>query len=937
MKKILLSIIVILMYVFTLNAQTNLMERIPVDKDVKTGKLENGLTYYVKANAKPEKQAEFFIFHYVGAAQEEDNQQGLAHFLEHMAFNGTVNFPDKKLINWCETVGIKFGQNLNANTSMEQTVYNVSAVPLDKPENLDTCLLILHDWSQFIALKGDEIDKERGVILEEKRTRNTASWRIYEKSLPVLYGDTRYSKRNVIGTEEILKNFKHDEIRDFYHRWYRTDLQCIVVVGDFDADAVVEKIKKIFADVKPVENPEPKGFYPLPKNAEPVIAVITDAEATSTEVSIYIKHDPVPKEMEGTYSVYMINLIKSLINAMENTRLREITQKPNAPFIAGYLQGGKMTSSCDAVIGSAMAREGESLAALEALYGELEKIRRFGFTESELEIAKANYLKSAEVAYNNRNDNRHRDYIYPYINNFRYNHAIPDDETDWKLTNQVLSNLNINIINTVAKQLITLENQIVIIEAPEKQGTYPAADEIKTVIDKVRTAELEAYKDNVVKQPIIPEEIVLHGSAVAKEETDKFGATVWTLQNGIKIIVKQTDFKADEIVMSISQRDGSSNVSDDDYYTASYMSVIMSRSGTGKLSANDLTKQLAGKTAYLRINVSDYNTVVSAGGSPKDIETILQLVYMNFTNPRWDENDFNVSIDNYKTQLKNMETEPAYIFTKERQKTLYNNHLRRQIISTEIVDKIKFDRLPAMHSQIFKNAANFTFIIVGNIEPSVLKPLVEKYIGSIPVSSNMTKWKNDGIIPVRGTKDNFFETKMQTPKTSVAYTWTGDIDYSLENRILIDVLAQVLRTRYLEVIREEKGGSYGVSVSGTLNREPQETFALTVSFDSEKEKVEKLGLLDDVTNEFKKIAENGPIADDLNKVKEFLVKQRKDQLKQNNTWLSYLTSLHLLNIDATSDYDKFIDELNAEKIKKLAAKILNDNNLVRVIMNDKKE
>ncbi|MDR1985038.1 MAG: insulinase family protein [Prevotellaceae bacterium] len=937
MKKILLSIAVAIMYAIAVNGQTSPSERIPVDKDVRTGKLENGLTYYVRANAKPEKQAEFYIFHHVGAAQEEDNQQGLAHFLEHMAFNGTINLPDKKLINWCESVGIKFGQNLNAGTSMEQTVYNVSAVPLDKPENIDTCLLILHDWSQFIALKGDEIDKERGVILEEKRTRNTASWRMHEKSLPVLYGDTRYAKRNVIGTDEILKNFKHEELRDFYHRWYRTDLQCIVVVGDFDADVIVEKIKKLFADVKPVENPEQKEYYPLPKNTEPTVAVITDPECTNTEVSVYIKHNPIPNELASTYNNYMFNLIKSLISMMENTRLREITQKPNAPFLQGYTAGYRMTESCDAIFGTAMTREGESLAALESLYSEIDKVRRFGFTESEFEIAKANYLKSAEVDYNNRNDRRHREYINSYISNFRYNLAIPDAETNWKITNEIISKLNINTINTFAKQLITLENQIVIVEAPEKAGTYPTEAEVKAVIEKVRAAELKAYEDNVVKQPLIPEGTELKGSTVKTEETDKFGATVWTLQNGVKVVVKQTDFKADELVISISSRDGSSNVSDDDYYTASYMPTIMSRSGIGNLSAVDLTKQLAGKTTYVRINVSDYNTVVSAGGSPKDIEIILQLVYLNFTNPRWNEDDFKVLVDNYKSQLKNLVTTPNYIFSKERQKTLYNNNPRRQTISDEVIDQIKFDRLPALHKQILGNAANFTFAFAGNIDPKVLKPLVEKYIGSIPVSPNITKWKNDGIIPVRGVKDNLFETKMQTPKTTVAYTYTGDIDYTLENRITIDALAQMLRMRYTEVIREEKGGSYGVSVSGSLSREPQETYTVNISFDSDKEKVEKLGLLDDVTNEFKQIAENGAKIDDLNKVKEFMVKQRKDNLKQNNTWLSYLISLHLLDFDATSDYDKFVDELSVEKIQKLAQKILNDNNIVRVIMNNKEE
>ncbi|MCL1822517.1 MAG: insulinase family protein, partial [Prolixibacteraceae bacterium] len=400
MKRVSVLLITVLFTVSVKGQQGNM--NIAADKDVRIGKLANGLTYYVRANAKPEKQAEFYIFHYVGAAQEEDNQQGLAHFLEHMAFNGTKNFPDKNLINWCESVGIKFGQNLNAYTSLEETCYNISAVPLDKPANLDSCLLILHDWSQFITLDGEEIDAERGVIIEEKRTRNTASRRLYEKSMPYLYGDTRYAKRDILGPVEILKNFKHNELRDFYHRWYRTDMQCIVVVGDFDADVVVEKIKAIFADIQAVKNPEEKKIYSLPKHTEPIIGVLTDPEHTSTDITIRIKHTPIPKEKASENETYRITITKSLINRMVNTRLSEIAQKPNAPFMSANFGTGRMITSTDMVAGSAKAREGEALTALESLYSEMEKIRRFGFTESELEIAKANLLKSAEVSYNNR-------------------------------------------------------------------------------------------------------------------------------------------------------------------------------------------------------------------------------------------------------------------------------------------------------------------------------------------------------------------------------------------------------------------------------------------------------------------------------------------------------------------------------------------------------
>ena len=933
MKKLLMLIAVAAMFVTTANAQANMP--LPVDKDVRIGKLESGLTYYVRANAKPENQAEFYILHDVGAMQEDDNQQGLAHFLEHMAFNGTLNLPDKKIINWCETVGIKFGANLNAGTSQEYTIYNVSAAPIDRAGVLDTCLLIMHEWSQFIALKGEEIDNERGVIIEEKRTRNTASWRMMEKTYPYLYGDTKYAKRNVIGTEEILKNFTHDELRDFYHRWYRSDLQAIIVVGNFDADVVVEKIKTLFADVKGVENPEPKEFIPLPKNVEPIIGIATDPEHTRTSVSIYVKNDPMPKEMNNTMAAFSMGIIKSFIGSMANLRLHEIVQKPNAPFIQGMITPRRLTVTCDAMYASATAREGEALTALEAIYSEFEKIRRFGFTEGEFEIAKANYLKSQETAYNNRNDRLNREFINQYVGNFRFNSPIPDAENDYNFKKTIVSSLNVNIINELAKRLITLENQIVLVEAPEKAGTYPNEAEVKAVVEKVRGAELEAYKDNIVTEPIIPEGTVFKGSAVAKTETDKFGATVWTLANGVKVVVKQTDFRADELRISIFTNNGTSSFSDDNFVTAMYISEIMSGSGIGNLNAVDLRKQLAGKSAYVVNTISYYSSMMLAGGSPKDVETSLQLIYMNFTQPRWNKDDFGVVIDSYKSQLKNMETSPDYIFSNERMKTLYNNNPRRQLISMEHVDKINFEKLSAVHKQVFGNAKNFVFTFVGNIDPAVLKPLVEKYIGSLPASPETTQYKKDGIIPVRGQVDNLFETKMQTPKTRVLYCYTGDIPYTLENRITIDALTQILRIRYTEVIREEKGGTYGVSVNGGLEREPQETYSISIMFDSDKEKIEKLGLLDDVVNEFRKIAENAPTTEDLNKIKEFLVKQRKDNLKQNNTWLTYLTSWYVSGFDATSDYDKYVEELSVEKVQKLAAKILGDKNLIRVIMNDK--
>jgi zinc protease len=741
----------------------------------------------------------------------------------------------------------------------------------------------------------------------------------------------------VLGTEEILKNFKYSEIRDFFYCLYRTDLQCIIVVGDFDADVVVEKIKKLFSDVEAVKNPETKQLYPLPKNTEPLIGVLTDPEYTNTDVSIRIKHTPIPNELRGNSNTYYINVMKSLVSTMASMRLREITQKPNAPFISGGFGSSRTLTVSDFVVCSATSREGESLTALESLYSELEKIRRFGFTESELAIAKAEYLKRAETAFNNRNDNRHNQYVRGYINNFKYNDPFPDAETEWKLDQEIASKITLAAVNETAKGLVTLENQVVLISAPEKAGTYPTETEVKSIIAKVRAAELEPYKDDAVKEPLIPANLTFKGSKVKKEEKDKFDATVWTLENGVKIVVKQTDFKADEVQVLASSQDGSSNVSDNDYYTADFVGQIMSRSGIGNLSAVDLRKQLAGKSAAASLSVNDYSSTMYSYGSPKDIETIMQLIYMNFTHPRWNEDDFNVFINNQKSQLKNKETDPDHIFARERLKTIYNNNPRQQAISTEIMDKIKFERLPDLHKQFFGNAANFVFTFVGNIDPKTLKPLVEKYIGSIPASPKTTHWKDDGILPVRGTKDHIFETKMQTPKTSIAYLYSGDMAYTLENKIVINVLAQILRIRYTEVIREEKGGTYGVRVSSNLNKEPKQTYNISISFDSEKEKVEKLGLLEDITIEFEKIAKNGPSIEDLNKIKEFLVKERKDDLKKNSNLLYTLRDFHVINFDNRTDYEKIVEQLSIEQIRDMAAKILNDKNRIRVIMNAKEE
>ncbi len=931
MKKLFLTLAAAFMCAVTAVAQ----QAIPADTAVRTGKLPNGLTYYVRSNAKPAKQAEFYILHNVGAIQENDAQQGLAHFLEHMAFNGTKNLPDKKLIEYLETIGVKFGANLNAFTAMEQTCYNMSSVPLNRDGIVDTCLLILHDWSYFISLEDEEIDNERGVIIEELRTRNTADWRINEKLAPTLYNNSKYAKRNIIGTIDGLKSFSYQDIKDFYHHWYRTDQQAIVVVGDFDADQMVEKIKKVMADIPAVENPEPKAVIKIDGNEEPLVAIATDPELTMTRVLMLIKHDPIPFEMNNSVQAYAVDIFRDMITDMFSYRLQDIAQKPNAPFLAAGSGYGALTNTQDVLQAIAVARDGEAGKAFEALYAEIEKVRRFGFTASELERVQAEWKRNAEQAYDNRNDRRNGEFVQKYLRAFRTNTAIPSAETEWELRKMLIPALDLNSVNALAAEMFKQADNVVTVSAPEKEGAaVPAAEDIQGIIKKVREAELEAYKDNTVKEPLIPEGTVLKGSPVVKSETDKFGATVWTLKNGVKAVVMPTDFKADELRISAKALGGNSLIDDEDITTAWLLAMTVEQSGLGKFKATDLQKQLAGKSVNFSVSLDDD----MAGGmgvcSPKDLETAMQIIYLYFTSPRWDKEDFDVLMDNVSTSLKNAESNPMFRLQQEVYKTIYNDNKRQRVLTLEDLNKVEFEKMPGLFSKIFGNAANFTFTFVGNTDLETLKPLVEKYLGSLPTSTkkkDLTSWKDAGVRFWTGDVKNDFKVKMSMPKTSIVLSYNGAIDYSLENSIAMSFLSQIMRQRYTTSIREEKGGTYGVSVGGGLQRRPVETYRLLIQFDTNKEMAEEL--TEAVKDELEKMAAEGPTAEEMSKIKEYMAKQRMDDLRKNSTWINNLVNLHLNGIDATSEYDSIVTGMTAEKVKAVAAKILADSNEALIVMN----
>ena len=917
-------------------AQFDPMQPIPADKEVRTGRLDNGLTYYIRHNEKPKGQADFYILHNVGAIQEEDDQQGLAHFLEHMAFNGTKNLPGKQLIEYLETVGVKFGYNLNAGTSWDQTVYNISDVPTSRQGIIDSAMLILHDWSHFIALRPEEIDSERGVIMEELRTRDGASWRSTMKLLQALGKGTRYEHRNLIGYLDGLKSFEHDALERFYKKWYRPDYQAIVIVGDLDAEATEARLKSLMADIPaPAADAAQKEVIVVPDNEEPIVSIYTDPEMQGSRVQLFIKRPAMPTQMNDKVAWEVVNVIESFLTTMENARLQEIAMQPNAPFLGAGMGSGDVIGiipTLNATAFTAMTQDGKLAEGFEALYTEMEKIRRHGFTQSEFERAQENLMRQVERTYANRNDRTNEQFVNIYLENYRKNEPMPDAETEWKLDSMLIKMLNVETVNAFAKETIQPTNQVIVITAPEKEGIEnPTEEEILAIREKVTASEIEAYEDDVVKEPLIPEGTQLKGSPVKKTvENKEYGATVWTLANGTQIVVKPTKFKADEVRMNAQSKGGLSILPDAEYYMGEMMPAVSSMSGVGKFSATELRKQLSGKSATVQPSVGEYASAVNASCSPKDIETMLQLVYLNFTQPRFDRNDYDNLMKMLRTQLENAKSNPDFQMQEKVIDVLYGHNPRRQVISTELLDEFSFEALPAIYKKLYPDGNSFRFTFVGNIDPETLKPLVEKYIGSIPASKKPMTFADDKAYPVKGEVTEDFSTPMQQPKVSVNYTFTGDMDYSLENKAALSFLTQALNSRYLVSIREEKGGTYGVQVYGSTDWIPRETYTMTIAFDTNAEMADELCEI--ILKELRTIAEEGPLTEDIEKHREFMLKNWKNSLDENGPWMQYLQAKYGSGLDYLAGQEQAIRSLTNADVQALAKKILDDGNMVKVVM-----
>ena len=910
--------------------------QLPLDPDVRVGKLDNGMTYYIRHNEKPKGQASFYIYHDVGAIQEDDDQQGLAHFLEHMAFNGTKNLPGKDLINKLETIGVQFGNNLNAFTSWDCTQYMVMDLPVNE-ENVDLALLILHDWSQFIALEADEIDSERGVIMEELRTRDGAGLRAQNDMIKNLFKGSLYEHRNLIGYLDGLKSFDQQALVNFYKKWYRPELQALVIVGDIDVDQIESKIKTLMADIpaSPADAAQ-KVMHVVPATEEPIVSIFSDPEMTQSSVMMFARREALPKEYNNTIIGYSYDIIKSFVTIMMNERFEEIAQKADAPFLGGGMSEGGIgiCPTMESTMFSATAHEGRIDDAFRAMYTEMERMRRYGFTAGEFERAKQEILRWSERQYTNRNDVKNAEYAQRYLDHYADGSPMMDAETEWQLDQMLINSLTVDQINEAYAQMATPNKNLVILaRSPKKEGVeIPTAEQLLAIKAEVEASEIAPFEDNTVIEPLLNPSLKLKGSKVASvAQNESLGYTEWTLKNGIKVVVRPSTLKADEVIISGSAKGGKSMLNDAEYFHGDYLPMVMQHSGISKFSATELAKQLSGKSAYATLGVSAYEHGVNAGGSPKDIETILQLMYLNFTAPRFDETDLQNLKNMYVPYFRNMEADPGYLMGKAFQETLYQNHVRRQATSAAQIESLSLETLASVHKQLFSYADDFRFVIAGNVDLNTLKPLVEKYIGSLPTSKKVEyAVVDDGVRYAEGGVTNDFRVSMQQPKVSVYLTYNGEIEDNAKNRLVLDLLTRALDSRYMISIREEKGGTYGVHVQGAIDKEPKERYIALIVFDTNEQLADELVEICDA--EIAKIAAEGPLADDIAKSKEFLQKNYANVLENNSGWMSAIDRWYEEGYNYKEEYLGILESITLEDVQAMAKKLLEDGNRTLVVM-----
>lgn len=921
-------------------AQGMQMPPIPVDNAVRIGKLPNGLTYYIRHNDYPEHRVNFYIAQRVGSIQEEENQRGLAHFLEHMAFNGSENYPGDKLLEYMRSIGVEFGRDLNAYTAIAETVYNIDNVPSKNIAALDSCLLVLKDWSNGLTLATEEIDKERGVIENEWRLRSSPMQRMMERNLETIYPGSKYGRRMPIGTMEVVKNFKPEVLRQYYHKWYRPDNQAIIVVGDIDVDRTEQKIKEMFSGIKLDPNAAPVVAEPVPDNNEAIIVVDKDKEQQFNIVQIMFKHDDVPDSMKTSLAYMVQQYALNLSLQMLNARLAEVGQNPECPYLQAYVSDGDYiyAKSKDAFNVVCVPKPGQTEAAISAAVREVMRATMFGFTPTEFVRAKSEYMSQLEKIYTNRNKRENSVYCELYTRNFIDNEPIPSIEDEYAIMQQISPMIPVEAINEVMKELVSVTdtNLVVMSFNTEKEGTvYPTPESIKKAIDTVHGEKLTAWVDNVKQEPLIAK-MPAKGKITGEKENKTLGYKELTLSNGARVLLKKTDFKDDEVVIDATSKGGSSLLGDEDIVNAKVFDMAIGASGLGNFSNTELEKALAGKQANANLQLFNLHEGLSGSSTPKDLETLFQLTYLYFTDVRKDEKSFAQLMTTLETMLKNQALSPDAAFSDSLMSTLYCHNPRYATLKLEDLKKVNYDRILQIAKERTADAGDFTFTIVGNFDEATIRPLIEQYIASLPAKGKKENWKKVSTY-AKGNAENKFTRKMETPKANAYMYWYNlTTPYSLENAVAASAAGQVLEMIYLKKIREDAGAAYSAGATGMASLGGDTPFTALVGIcpmDPEKSDM----AIKIMEEEAKKLCTTVD-ADMLNKVKELMLKRADENAKTNSYWVSTINNLDEYGVDTYTNYKNVVNALTPEKVAKMVKDVIfKGGNSVKVIMLPEKE
>ena len=911
--------------------------KIDNDNTIRKGILPNGMTYYIRHNAQTKGVADFYIAQKVGSILEEKRQRGLAHFLEHMAFNGTKHFPGNTLqpgiVAWCESVGIKFGANLNAYTSVDQTVYNISAAPVTREGVIDSCLLILNDWSHELLLTDKEIDKERGVIEEEWRTRRSgmAMQRLSEQAMPVIYAGTKYSDCMPIGNIDIVRTFPYNDLRDYYSKWYRPDLQAIIVVGDINEDKIEEKIKKLFAKIPLPQNPAHRIYYPIGNNEKMILYTATDKEQPTVNFTLYMKRDVTPKQERNTIQNYADDYKTNILRMAINDRLEELSRTKNAPFISASVRSGNffLASTKDAFELSGVLKEGKVIEAIQLLVGEVERARANGITIDELKRGKAEMLSYAENDYNDRSNRRNGEFVEQCVQNFLEETPIIEPEKELEIVRKLDKTVTIDDVNALAKTIITNQNQVVTMFGPDKNTfKMPTNSSIENAILKAQKQHYTPYKtQNTLTERLITK-LPKPGSIIS-ERTYKYGYTEFTLSNGLKVYVRPTNFEPDEVNLKLFSLGGKNIYPDSEMPNLTYLMAGATIGGVAQYNDLTLEKMLAGKTATVTPFIDNDTRGMAGTSNVKDTKTLLELVYLYFTQPRKDPQAFKNLMEQQQEFLTNAHVNPMLAYNDTLHKVAYATN-RMASMDKEQLKRVNYNRIMHIYKELFANAANFKLILTGNININKLRPLLCQYIATLP--SNNTKETIGTYEPklVDGKKTYIFHKKQTTPTAITTIVIKGKMEYNNRNELLMDAIGQLLRIVYTEKVREDKGGTYSVQASGDLQHHPNDEALLRIAFQTDPQKYNDL--IPIVYKELEKMATEGPSQQDLDKVKAYELKVYNQVLRMNNYW-EYVLYTDLYNgIDVDTDFRYIVENMTCDDIRTTLRNLLNQNNCIEVTM-----